>query len=137
MPVFGPQHAVGRRRSGDRRCYGARAYAIHGGIDLSREDLGPTVFAVLAGLLSAVALFAADVAELAPHAFPVAAELAPSGQNGRVYPARTSIRAVCPFWRFWRAVESVSCTGSMELRGSTPTPHVLVFDKSVKLNDSH
>jgi hypothetical protein len=34
-------YAVDRHRSGDRCCDGTRAYAIHGRVGLSREDLGP------------------------------------------------------------------------------------------------
>lgn len=72
--------AFGRRRSGDRRCYGARAYAIHGEIDLSREDLRPSVLAVVAGAAQRSGFVRGARSGASPYVVPVAAEPAPSGQ---------------------------------------------------------
>ena len=38
-----------------------------------------------------------------------------------VYPLRTSIREICPFWRFWRADNTISYVLSMRPTGSNPT----------------
>lgn len=45
----------------------------------------------------------------------------PLAMNQRRVPAVYLIQEICPFWRSWRVLESVSCVGSMRLRGSNPT----------------